>query len=159
MQDNPVIKDRLADLCDHQPFIARAPFVLVFLADTRRWLDASLGIGSCYIGDVLENREQMTELLGLDRFVFPVTLLVFGYPAPGQSERTKPSRPRREYLVQQNRYRPRTEAELRALHSELYPNEDFDAWMAAFCARKYQSAFAREMNRSVKGYVGEYGEG
>ena len=31
------LKERLADLCDHQPFIAAAPLVLVFLADCRRW--------------------------------------------------------------------------------------------------------------------------
>ena len=34
------LKDRLAQTCDDQPFIAKAPLVLIFLADTRRWLDA-----------------------------------------------------------------------------------------------------------------------
>ena len=34
------LKATLADLCDHQPFIAKAPLVLVFLADCRRWLNA-----------------------------------------------------------------------------------------------------------------------
>ena len=37
---DPALKARLADLCDHQPFIAKAPLVLVFLADCRRWLQA-----------------------------------------------------------------------------------------------------------------------
>ena len=31
------IKAKMADLCDHQPFIKEAPMVLVFLADSRRW--------------------------------------------------------------------------------------------------------------------------
>ena len=31
------LKDKLAVTCDHQPFIAKAPLVLVFLADYRRW--------------------------------------------------------------------------------------------------------------------------
>ena len=31
-------KDRLADLCDHQPFIAKAPMVLIFCADCQKWL-------------------------------------------------------------------------------------------------------------------------
>ena len=31
------LKDKLAITCDHQPFIAKAPLVLVFLADYRRW--------------------------------------------------------------------------------------------------------------------------
>ena len=34
------IKDQLAELCDHQPFIATAPVVLVFIADSQKWNDA-----------------------------------------------------------------------------------------------------------------------
>ena len=33
------IKDTLARTCDNQPFIARAPLVLLFLADYQRWFD------------------------------------------------------------------------------------------------------------------------
>ncbi len=33
------IKDKLVVSCDHQPFIATAPMVLVFCADYRRWYD------------------------------------------------------------------------------------------------------------------------
>lgn len=33
-------KARLSDSCDHQPFIATAPLVIVFCADYRRWLTA-----------------------------------------------------------------------------------------------------------------------
>lgn len=32
-------KDTLAQTCDHQPFIAKAPLVLLFLADYQRWFD------------------------------------------------------------------------------------------------------------------------
>ena len=32
-------KDTLARTCDNQPFIARAPLVLLFLADYQRWFD------------------------------------------------------------------------------------------------------------------------
>ena len=34
------IKDRLAITCDNQPFIAKAPMVLIFLADCQKWYDA-----------------------------------------------------------------------------------------------------------------------
>lgn len=34
------LKNRLAVTCDHQPFIATAPVVLIFLADCRRWYDS-----------------------------------------------------------------------------------------------------------------------
>ena len=33
------IKDKLVKSCDNQPFIAKAPFVLLFLADYQRWMD------------------------------------------------------------------------------------------------------------------------
>lgn len=31
-------KEKLAELCDHQPFIAKAKLVLVFCADCEKWL-------------------------------------------------------------------------------------------------------------------------
>lgn len=34
------LKEELAEQCDHQPFIAKAPLVLVFYADYHRWLNA-----------------------------------------------------------------------------------------------------------------------
>ena len=117
---DPALKATLADLCDHQPFIAKAPLVLVFLADCRRWLNAyhaagiedvrkpgagdlmlavadtciaaqnavvaaeSMGIGSCYIGDVIENVEAMRDALHLPDFVVPACMLVFGRPTEQQ---------------------------------------------------------------------------
>ncbi len=35
----PELKEKLAVLCDNQPFIAKAPLVLIFLADYQRWYD------------------------------------------------------------------------------------------------------------------------
>lgn len=34
------LKETLAETCDHQPFIAKAPMVLVFCADCKKWYDA-----------------------------------------------------------------------------------------------------------------------
>lgn len=47
----------------------------------------SLGIGSCYIGDVMENAEEMKALLELPEYVYPACMLVFGYPTEQQKER------------------------------------------------------------------------
>lgn len=46
-------------------------------AVTAAW---SLGIGSCYIGDVMERCEIHRELLNLPPWVFPAAMVVFGYP-------------------------------------------------------------------------------
>ena len=113
------LKDTLADTCDHQPFIARAPMVLIFCADCQKWYDAfaaggcaprkpeagdlwlalsdaniaaqnavtaawSLGLGSCYIGDILEHAETHRELLNLPEYVVPAAMAVFGYPTAQQ---------------------------------------------------------------------------
>jgi len=40
----------------------------------------ALGIGSCYIGDIMENYEIHREMFDLPRWVFPITLLCYGYP-------------------------------------------------------------------------------
>ena len=39
------VKDTLADTCDHQPFIAQAPLVLLFCADCQKWYE--IGRASC----------------------------------------------------------------------------------------------------------------
>ncbi len=37
--NEPAKKARLAETCNHQPFIAKAPYILLFLADYQRWVD------------------------------------------------------------------------------------------------------------------------
>ena len=39
----------------------------------------SYGIGSCYIGDIMENAEEHIRVLDLPKYVFPAAMLVFGY--------------------------------------------------------------------------------
>jgi nitroreductase len=119
----------------------------------------SLGIGSCYIGDVMENHDGMVELLGLPAGVFPCCMVVFGHPTQKQLERPKPPRmPRAAWLVE-NRYRDLDGVTAReALASRVPERTGFDAWVRAFCARKYESAFAAEMNASVARYLKDVGE-
>jgi hypothetical protein len=180
----------LAKTCDDQPFIAKAPLVLIFLADTRRWLDAyveaglevrqpgmgdlflsmqdaiiaaqnavvaaeSFGLGSCYIGDILENIETHRDLLGLDPYTVPISMLVIGYPTEGQRTRTKPKRFEREFIVFENKYRRLSGEELRDMHQRqtTKPAYDFDAELQTFGKRKYMSDFSIEMNRSSEEYA------
>ncbi len=185
------LKNRLAELCDHQPFIGRAKLVLAFCADCKKWYDAfssagchprqpgagdfllavndaliaaqnavtaaeSLGIGSCYIGDVMENCEQMREALNLPKYVFPAALLVFGYPAEQQKARKKPQRIEEKYLVHENTYHPMSDQELKDMLSYKAGEKGYDAWIQAFCNRKYNSDFAKEMSRSVSVYLRDF---
>jgi nitroreductase len=114
----------------------------------------SLGIGSCYIGDILENREKVVPLLGLDEYVLPIAMVVYGYPDERQARIEKPKRFDREFIVLKNKYRRLSEAESREMLARRSGEAlDFDAWIKAFCARKYMSGFALEMDRSVRGYL------
>ena len=188
---DPKLKEQLSESCDHQPFIAKAPLVLVFCADCRKWYNAflaygcdprkpgvgdlmlavsdtnsaaqnavvaaqSLGIGSCYIGDIMENAEQQRQLLNLPEYVFPAAMLVFGYPTAEQMERPKPPRSPMEQIVHENTYRDMDAAELKQMLSVKTGLRDFEEWIVAFCNRKYNSDFAREMTRSVEVFLEEY---
>ena len=108
----------------------------------------SLGIGSCYIGDIMENYEVHKELLGLPEFVFPALMLVFGYPTAQQKEREKPKRAPLDFIVHENIYPHFSKEELRQNIADI-KGEDFDSWMERFCKRKYQADFSLEMSRSV----------
>jgi nitroreductase len=181
---DPTLKARLSETCDHQPFIAEAPLVLLFCADTLKWYDAyaacgctprapgcgdlllavadaviaaqnavtaawSLGIGSCYIGDIIENAEEQRALLGLPQQVVPAAMLVFGYPTAQQLNRNKPARVPLAEIVQENGYVRRDGGATARAVAAASGTTSYQDWMQAFCARKYHSDFALEMNRSA----------
>lgn len=185
------LRARLAESCDHQPFIAQAKLVLVFLADCRKWYEAfrlagcpprlpgagdlllavsdaniaaqnavtaawSLGVGSCYIGDVMENCEVQRDLLKLPEYVFPAAMVVFGYPTQQQLERKKPARAALAHIVHENTYRQMDEGEYREMFSDRSQARGYEDWMRAFCERKYNSDFSREMTRSVNRYLEDF---
>ena len=117
----------------------------------------SLGIGSCYIGDIMENIETQREILNLPKYVFPAGLLVFGYPTEQQKEREKPKRADLSYIVQENEYHDFSGEELRKMFSERAGERGFDEWMKAFCAFKYNSDFSKEMQRSLRIALSDFG--
>lgn len=116
----------------------------------------SLGLGSCYIGDIMENYELQKELLKLPDYVFPCAMLVFGYPTEQQLRREKPQRADLQHIVHENGYRKMDGAELKQMLSAKNTAADYDQWIAAFCKRKFNSDFSREMTRSVGKYLEEY---
>ena len=187
------LKEQLAESCDHQPFIAKAPLVLVFCADCRKWYQSflaygceprkpgvgdlllavsdtniaaqnavvaaqSLGIGSCYIGDIMENAEQQRKILSLPPYVFPAAMLVFGYPTEEQLAREKPPRSDMRHIVHENGYRDMDAEELKQMLSVKTGVREFEEWIVAFCNRKYNSDFSREMTRSVQVFLEDFQE-
>jgi FMN reductase (NADPH) len=192
-------KERLVKTCDNQPFIAKAPLVLLFLADMQRWYDffiyssvpeyckendvdyvtpqesdlllaccdaliaaqnaviaaESLGIGSCYIGDIMENIEIHREMFDLPNWVFPIALLCFGYPLEGRTEREKTRRYPEHFVYFKDSYRrvDGSEFENALLDHFGHPKNFYknaENLGQGIFLRKTGSDFAAEMRRSVK---------
>jgi len=122
-------------------------------AVTAAW---SLGIGSCYIGDILENCSEQRRLLQLPPHVFPAAMVVFGVPTEQQLKRCKPKRAPLELIVSENAYPQQTAEDRKVLFDCSAPDQSYEKWMQAFCARKYNSDFSREMTRSVAEYLEDF---
>jgi FMN reductase (NADPH) len=190
------LKEKLAVTCDNQPFIAKAPLVLIFLADYQRWYDAfcfedcnprkpgegdillacadaiiaaqntvaaseSLGVGSCYIGDIIENCETVRTLLDLPDYVVPAAMVVYGYPVEAQRNRRKPVRFEKQYIVFENKYHRMTKKEHVEMHNIRnekmgLADKNIREYIKAFCNRKYMSDFSLEMSRSAGEYLKKF---
>ena len=110
----------------------------------------SLGLGSCYIGDITENFEFHKELLNLPQYVVPTAMLVLGYPTQQQLDRPKPPRHDVSHLVHENGYSMEKSAAMEEMlkTQQKKSGEDFADWLRRFCKRKWNSEFSREMSRS-----------
>jgi nitroreductase len=202
------LKDQLAVTCDNQPFIAKAPWMLLFLADYQRWWDyyqycrvkeyceekglayrtpqagdlllavcdaliaaqtsviaaESLGIGSCYIGDILENYEIHCQLLSLPEYTVPITMLCFGYPEAGEVPLGKTPRFDPEFIVFKDQYKRLSDEDLSRMNQ---PIEERYKGVGSFLngasnigqnnyQRKFIANFSIEMNRSVKAMLANW---
>ena len=116
----------------------------------------SLGIGSCYIGDILENCEEQRDILGIPEYVMPAVMLVFGYPSEQQKRRVKPVRSGLEYIISENKYPEMDPEFVRGMLEPKSGSVDYEDWLKAFFKRKYDSDFSREMSRSVEKYLEQY---
>jgi len=200
---NQKIKDKLVKSCDNQPFIARSPFVLLFLADYQRWMDyfkvsdikslikrenitprtpeegdlllaccdaliaaqtaviaaESMGIGSCYIGDIMENYEFHKELFNLPNYTFPITLLCFGYPTVKSLKRDYTSRLSQKYVHFKNSYKHFTKNDF----DKMYNDRKLNHYLGSatnigqhIYFKKFTADFSIEMSRSVKKAIEEW---
>ncbi len=118
----------------------------------------SFGIGSCYIGDIMEQYETHQKLLNLPPYVFPIGLLCFGYPTQQQSERPQSPRFDQKYVVFENQYQRFSPAELeemfRERHQLMFNGREFVEGSTnvgqVMYWRKFSADFSVEMSRSVR---------
>jgi len=195
-------KNKLVETCDNQPFIAKAPLVLIFLADYQRWVDyfkvsgveqlctekglpmvkpeegdlflaccdaliaaqtaviaaESMGVGSCYIGDILENYEIHREMFALPRYAVPICMVCFGYPSVEQKERERTERFGEEFILFKDKYRRLGEEEFIEMYAGAHERmmagsaemHDQPSVGIRMYKRKFSAEYAVEMRRSVR---------
>lgn len=124
----------------------------VIAAQTAVTAADAVGLGTCYIGDILENYEEHRRLLRLPDYVAPIAMVVGGYPTVQQAERKQTSRFALEDIVHENGYDlSKSDDMLRMLEDrENWHGEDLERHLQAFCKRKWNCSFSEEMSRSVK---------
>lgn len=116
----------------------------------------SMGIGSCYIGDVLENDEEHAELLALPPHALPIAMVCFGRAAA-----SRPPTPRyTEFVVHTDRYHRLDEDELatyedglRKTHAPHGLKPGFTNFGQEIYARKFTPHYMAEMNRSAAWWI------
>ena len=110
----------------------------------------SLGLGSCYIGDITENYEYHKQLLNLPKYVVPAAMLCMGYPAAQQLSRAKPPRHAVASLVHENGYSLEKAGEMADMLAiqQGKSGEELADYIRRFCKRKWNSEFSEEMSRS-----------
>lgn len=142
--------------CKYEDTVRRPSYGDLFLAQQDTLIAAqntvvaaeSLGIGSCYIGDIIENFELHQEILKLPRYVVPTCMLVFGYPTQQQIERPKPVRFRVEDIVHENGYDLEKSGRMEQMLAGR--GEQDGDWIRRFCKRKWNCEFSEEMSRSAR---------
>jgi FMN reductase (NADPH)/FMN reductase [NAD(P)H] len=196
------VKNKLVETCDNQPFIAKAPLVLIFLADYQRWVDyfkvsgveelcaeigvpmvtpeegdlflaccdaliaaqtaviaaESMGVGSCYIGDILENYEIHREMFALPQYAVPICMVCFGYPSKEQKERKLTERFGEEFILFKDRYKRLGEEEFKEMYAGTHERmmtgsadkHDQPSVGIRMYKRKFSAEYAVEMRRSVR---------
>ena len=121
----------------------------------------ALGIGSCYIGDMLENFEENQKLLHLPRYAVPLVLVTFGRPTEQQKNRAKPGRFCLNDMVFQDRYPDWTAEEWKDVFKRKtgMKEEELENYIAGYARRKFQADFKKEMDRSaravIRNWIGE----
>ena len=119
----------------------------------------SLGVGTCYIGDITENFEIHQELLKLPKYVVPTCMVCFGYPTEQQLRRPKPVRFRTEDIVHENGYDAQKSGKMDRMlqeRNDLTDAQAFHEWVQRFCNRKWNCEFSEEMSRSCRAILNSW---
>jgi FMN reductase [NAD(P)H] len=118
----------------------------------------ALGLGSVYVGTVLECFPELREMFALPNGVFPVVLLALGYPKARPLPKKKLGA---KTVVHREKYREMSDQELLAAYAEKYPGwrkeitpERMET-IAEVCRSVHGEEFAEKCHAAIarQGYV------
>ena len=116
----------------------------------------SMGIGSCYIGDIMEQYEVHREMFNLGDLVFPVTMLCFGRYRSAYLQQSPRSRFDQKFIHFKDRYRRIMAEEFDQMYEHLEMGENHPSYLKDaqnfgqhHYLRKTGAEFSKEMRRSV----------
>ena len=119
----------------------------------------SLGIVSCYIGDIMENYEFHKELFNLPKYTFPITLLCFGYPKDKTLNKALTPRFAQKYIHFKNVYKSLNNIDF----EEMYKTRELKHYIGNatnfgqhMYSKKFVADFTVEMTRSIKKAIKEW---
>ena len=116
----------------------------------------SLGIGSCYIGDIMENYEEIVKMFNLPQYTYPACMVVYGYPDLDHIQKEKPKRVDNKYVIFKDEYKRLSKDEIKDMFKDKTIVKSYEDWLKAFMERKYNSDFSKEMSRSGDKYIERY---
>ena len=127
----------------------------------------SFGLGSCYIGDIMEQYETHKALFNLPQYVFPICLVCFGYPTEQQKNREQSTRFDQKFVVFENTYHRLDKNEFDEMFSQrqrqMFGNRKSIEGSVnvgqAIYRRKFSAEFTFEMTRSVRAILKEWTAG
>jgi FMN reductase (NADPH)/FMN reductase [NAD(P)H] len=126
----------------------------------------SFGVGSCYIGDIMEQYETHREMLCLPPYVFPIGMLVFGYPTQQQMDLGYTHRFDEKFIVFENQYRRLSGEEFDEMFKERQRHLPAGKSMQGITTvgqatylRKFSADFSMEMRRSVREMLKHWARG
>lgn len=125
----------------------------------------ALGLGSCYIGDIIENGEKIQKLLHLPPHAVPACMVIMGYHTAEKSLKLI-DRCSEDIVFMENTYSSFSQEELDKAWEKPLAREKKTKRVPSDCAtiadvvykRKYTSDFMTEMNRSVKAFLTRWEE-
>jgi len=108
----------------------------------------SMGIGSCYIGDIMENKQFHQRLFNLPDYVMPATLIVFG-----RYDNKPKLRPRfdKKHVVFDEQYPTLSDEDIRGIFRER--EKKTENFAQTFYKRKMGAPFFKEMCQSIMAYL------